>query len=233
MKLVRAAITAAAASALALAVAPPVNASTVIARWEMNEGTTAQKMLNDAGSGLDGTIGTTVQTGVTVLGRTGYRFPLKGRLSYDPARLVTVPDAGNALDPGTRTYTIKWRMRFNTSYGNILQKGQSGTPGGYFKVQAPRGVVQCLFRDGTGFDRTVSSGRPLNDDRWHYLKCTRSSTAVTMTVDGVLTSTSSGAVGDISNDYPLSIGGKYNCNQTSVSCDYFVGDLDRVEIKAS
>ena len=37
-------------------------------------------------------------------------------------------------------------MRTTKPFGNIIQKGQSSTPDGYFEIQAPNGIVQCLFR---------------------------------------------------------------------------------------
>ena len=77
-------------------------------------------------------------------------------------------------------------MRTTKPLGNIIQKGQSSTPGGYFKIQAPNGIVQCLFR-GAGGSRAVGSGRA---------------------------------------------GGKVSRNQTTVTCDYYVGDLDYVRIDA-
>ena len=53
-----------------------------------------------------------------------------------------------------------------------------------------------------------------------------------MIVDGKFTETRSGATGAISNSLPLTIGGKFNCNGAPVGCDYFAGEIDRVQIDA-
>lgn len=46
---------------------------------------------------------------------------------------------------------------------------------------------------------------------------------VTMTVDGSAPRSIKGLTGTISNAFPLSIGGKVSCNQTTVSCDTATG----------
>ena len=48
--------------------------------------------------------------------------------------------------------------------------------------------------------------------------------------DGRVESRAYGWVGTIDNSYPLSIGGKVDCDQRSVGCDYYAGDLDRIDI---
>ena len=42
----------------------------------------------------------------------------------------------------------------------------------------------------------------------------------------------SGWTGRIENSWPVSIGGKTDCDQIHVGCDYYAGDLDYVEIDA-
>jgi hypothetical protein len=231
---IKIALSAVASGALAVALAPAAAASTSVADWEMTDSPGASTMADSSGNGLDGSVGSTVKTGVHVPGALGFgfRFPFAGHTTLDPGRLVTVADdspSSNILNPGTRDFAITWRMRTRQPFGNIIQKGQSATPGGYFKIQAPNGIVQCLFR-GAGGSRAVGSGQKLNDGAWHTITCRRSSTGVTMTVDGRAPRSSAGPTGTISNRFPLSIGGKVSCNQTTVSCDYYVGDLDYVRI---
>src|SRR4051794_17348173 len=72
-----------------------------VARYDMNEGPGARTMADSSGHGLNGSIGSEVQTGVGVSGATGYRFT---RLEPDtppthPRHLATVPSAGD-LNPG-------------------------------------------------------------------------------------------------------------------------------------
>ena len=54
-----------------------------------------------------------------------------------------------------------------------------------------------------------------------------------MTVDGVVRDIRSGTTGTIANTRPITIGGKLNCNQVDITCDYFVGDIDYVRIESN
>jgi hypothetical protein len=53
---------------------------------------------------------------------------------------VTVPNSA-ALNPGTGDYAVEFRMRTTHSFGNVIQKGQAGAPGGYWKFQQPSGKI--------------------------------------------------------------------------------------------
>jgi hypothetical protein len=203
-----------------------------VAIWAMNESSGSRVMLDVSGHGLTGSVGREVLTRTTLAGATGYRFPW---LEPDtppthPEHLVTVADSPS-LDPGTRDYAVTVRFLTTYRFGNIVQKGQSTVAGGSFKVQVPNGVAQCFFRGSAG-QLGVSSGRALNDGRWHTVRCERTATRVTMTVDGVVAARRSGATGTISNSWPLTIGGKPRCDQVTVTCDYYPGYVDYVEIDA-
>jgi hypothetical protein len=52
-----------------------------------------------------------------------------------------------------------------------------------------------------------------------------------MTIDGTITRRTNGWTGNISNPVPLTIGGKLNCNQTTITCDYVTGNIDYVRIE--
>jgi hypothetical protein len=223
-----------AAGAIVLATAATAHAAanTPVAVWEMNEPRGARVMIDSSRRGLNGNIGTEVVTGVSVGGATAYSF---ARLEPNtppahPQHLVTVPDSPG-LDPGTRDFAVTIRMRTTARFGNIIQKGQSGAAGGYFKFQNPNGVVECLYRGTTG-SIGLSSGRALNDGQWHTIRCERTATRVTMTVDGVIVARRNGVTGSISNTWPLSIAGKVSCDQVRVTCDYFPGFIDRIQIDA-
>jgi hypothetical protein len=142
-----------------------------------------------------------------------------------------VPD-NNLLDPGTRDFAVTVQIRTTASFGNIIQKGQSGAKGGYFKLQNPKGKVQCLFRGAAG-SVAVTSSRATNDGQWHTIRCERTAAAVTMWVDGTQVARRAGATGSISNTWVLSIGGKTNCDQIEVTCDYYAGLIGRVQLDAS
>ena len=235
MAYLRAVVIAATAGAVFVAAAPNANAAATntVARWEMNEPTGATVMLDSSGSGRNGIIGSEVKTGWVVDGATAYHFSWL-KPNTPPAHsehLVTIPDSAN-VDPGTGDYAITLRLRWTHNFGNIIQKGQSNTAGGQFKWQAPSGVVQCLFKGSAG-QRGVGSGRALNDGLWHVIRCERTASAVTMTVDGVVTARALGPTGNIDNNRPLSIAGKTNCDQITITCDYWPGDIDWVLIESS
>ncbi len=235
MQCARQLLTAASAGALVVVATVPVQAEANkrIALWRMNESATATVMIDSSANHLDGTIGDEVRTGLRINGGTGYGFPYlrPNTPPAHPEHLVKVPDDPR-LDPGTRDFAITMRLRTTEAFGNIIQKGQSRSPGGYFKWQLPKGVVKCLFRGSAG---TVTAGSvtPINDGQWHTVRCERTATAVTMTVDGEVTRRKSGATGNIANSKPLSIGGKVACDQVDVTCDYWVGRIDWVKIQAS
>jgi hypothetical protein len=208
-------------------------ANRLIARWRMNESAGARTMIDSSGRGLRGTIGREVDTGVRVNGATGYRFE---RLPPDtpptrPQHLITVPDAA-ALDPGDRDYAVTLRLRTTHKFGNVIQKGQAKAYGGNFKLQIPNGIVQCLFRGSRG-SMMVSAPRRINDGAWHTVRCERSRSALSLSIDGSTVARKSGWTGTIANTWPVTIGGKTDCDQIDVGCDYYAGDLDWVEITAS
>ncbi len=212
----------AAGAATLMLATPPAAAATTVASWEMNE--TSGTVMGDSAGYHQGTIGSDVM----LLG-TSYKFPyIKPNSEYRPQHIVTVPDAPE-LNPGTGDWSVTTRFRFTHSFGNMLQKGQGGKT--YFKMQAPRGVVSCLFRGADG-SKSVNSGVPLNDGEWHTVRCQRSGDAVTMTIDdGLKIRRASGPTGQISNTMPFAIGGKSKCNATTVTCDYWVGEMDYVRIE--
>jgi hypothetical protein len=78
----------------------------------------------------------------------------------------------------------------------------------------------------------LGSGRPLNDGQWHTIRCERVAGSVAMWIDGVFHTRKNGATGSISNTWPLSIGGKINCDQIKVTCDYYAGLIARVQLDA-
>jgi hypothetical protein len=63
------------------------------------------------------------------------------------------------------------------------------------------------------------------------VRCERTSTGLTMHVDGARHNDIAGASGPIANTDELAIGGKSRCDQYRVTGDYFVGDIDYVRIE--
>jgi len=216
----------AASSVLAPASPAEATARHAIAVWDMNESYGARAMYDGSGHGLHGRIGREVGRGAG-----GYRFD---RLEPDtpparPGHLVVVPD-DRELDPGVRDYAITVRLRTTDHFGNIIQKGQATVAGGSYKIQIPNGYAQCWFRGSAGAI-LAAAPRPINDGRWHTVRCERSRQGVALSIDGRMVAGRYGWTGSISNSWPVSIGGKTDCDQIDVGCDYFAGDLDYVTVE--
>ncbi|MFV0460226.1 MAG: PKD domain-containing protein [Actinomycetales bacterium] len=201
------------------------------ADYRFDEPNGASVLTDSSGRGGNGSVNpTAVVTGAVFEDSVGYEWPYRSPTEYPPApeRIVQVPDDTD-LEPAGEDFTIELRFRFVHRFGNIIQKGQATTPGGQWKIQAPGGVPSCLFKGSAGRVAT-SAVTPLNDGHWHTLTCSLTPEGVTMYVDGEYRSRKLGSTGYIDNDYPMTIGGKLNCNQINVTCDYFTGGVDSVRI---
>jgi len=208
---------------------------TLTAGYEMNESVGSTVMTDSSGNGLDGAItpSSEITTGwVSYDGAVGYHWTRRApnEAPAVPARVIQVSDNIN-LEPGasTVTFTIEMRYRTKEKFGNITQKGQATTPGGQWKIQNPLGRPSCLFKGSVG---RVSTRVPtaINDNLWHVLTCVRTSTRVTVLVDGVEVNHKNGSTGTIDNSIPMTVGGKINCDQIEITCDYFSGDIDWIRI---
>jgi hypothetical protein len=211
-----------------LGVGPAFGAT--IAAWEMNESSGARIMRDSSGSNLSGTIGSAVVTGVVTDGATGYRWPSENRWGgAHPERLIMVNSS--SLNPGVKDFRVVVRF-YTASFGdqNIIQKGQARTTGGLWKIPLFGGKVGCNFK-GSENRSAVWSREIVADSKWHTVRCTRRPTGVTIKVDGGTPRTNPKWTGNISNTWPLAIGGKPKCDPPNVACDYFVGRLDRVLVK--
>jgi hypothetical protein len=206
-----------------------------VAIWQMNEAAGARTMVDSSGNGINGTIGDDVLAGTALSGGgTGYRFPFvaPNQPPANPERLAQVPHR-SALNPGSGNFAVEFRMRTTRNFGNVVQKGQAGAPGGYWKFQQPSGKISCLFRGSAGSSTASSGSVRVNDGQWHVVRCERTSSSVTMLVDGVVTGRNRNPTGTIANTRPLTVAGKLNCDQAEITCDYFVGDLDYLRIETS
>ena len=220
-----------------LSMAPPARAAIdqPVAIWQMNEPASSRTMVDSSGNGIDGTIGTNVVAGTALPGGgTGYRFTYAqpNQPPANPQRLVQVAN-NSRLNPGSGNFAVELRMRTTHSFGNVVQKGQAGASGGYFKFQQPNGKISCLFRGSAGSSTASSGTIRVNDGAWHTVRCERTSSSVVMRVDGVVTGRNFNATGTIANTRPLTIAGKLNCDQVNTTCDYFTGDIDYLKIETS
>lgn len=211
---------------------------TTVANYQMNETSGATVLVDSGSNHINGTIGTSVQVGGGI-----HNWPsnvvrgLGG--TVDPQRLDIVNNS--ALNPGTSDFKVTVRLKIrklSDSLGNVMQKGQTGSPTGFWKIEldgaGTRGQVFCGFRSIVN-GKTTNGGirSPINiaDNQWHVVTCERAPTYVSTTVDGQVTKQMH-AVGNIVNNVPLTIGGKANCNATLHHlCDYFEGSMDYVTIQ--
>jgi PKD repeat protein len=216
-----------AAQPIAAAAAPLV----VTADYQMNEPTGSTTMTDGSGNGLDAPVDLAgVQPGAMYAAATGYNWTRRSpaTLPVEPQRVIQVPDDPN-LEPGAKAFTIEIRYRTKEKFGNIVQKGQANTPGGQWKVQNPKGIPSCLFQ-GSDAQVATGAGSALNDNEWHTLTCELTSTGVTMYVDGVFRSRKNGVIGSLDNAFPMTVGGKIECDQVAVTCDYFSGQIDYIRL---
>jgi len=206
----------ASAAALTLAGALPALAGTV-GLWHMNE--LSGKMVDSSGAGNHGAVENIkrVSPGYTGSGRA-YRF------NGSSSRVVIDNEAN--LNPGVRSIRISARVKFSSRPSDaigdydLVRKG-----GGVYKMEILRsGQAFCDF-NGTDGGLSLQAGPDLSDGRWHTIVCRKTSTGITLIVDGS-SSSKGGSVGSISNRGPLILGGK-----PSSSGDWYDGNMDEVRIK--
>jgi hypothetical protein len=201
-----------------------------IAFWDLSEPSGSTVLVDGSGNGVSGTIGSEIQEGnVDPDGATYFHwsYAAPNKTLADADRRITVPSG--VTNPGVADFTVALRFRTTKTFGNLIQKGQNGNAGGYWKVEIPKGHVTCLFK---GVDGSVLVNSPvgMNDGQWHTITCSRTATGVSMLVDGTTTRSKAGPTGSISNTVPVSIGGKKNCDQVTVTCDFFTGDMDWIRL---
>lgn len=210
---------------LIVSIPSPTSASTPLVLWDFNE--TGVNHLDSLGTGITAVSGNEViNTGTSI----NMPYVADWKTSFRPGRLTRANDI--RLNPDSGDFAVTVRYKTTRSWGNLIQKGQNGARGGYFKVELPEGRVTCLFKDALGVQRSVRSPQAINDGQYHVMRCERTSTGIAVYIDGVRAARTSNNVGNVSNTVELTIAGKGKCtnlpNQTS--CDYFVGEIDYVQI---
>jgi hypothetical protein len=146
----------------------------------------------------------------------------------DLEHLITTPDR-DAVDPGAGPFTIETRFRTPNSFGNLLQKGQATSPGGQVKIQLPGGKLSCMFKTPSGTATAATPKGMVNDNQWHTVRCTKTSSSVTLVVDGQ-TYRANKPTGVLNNNKLWSLGGKPVCDGVNITCDYFGGEVDYLRL---
>ena len=185
-------------------------------------------MRDSSSSGISGSIGSAVVTGVKTNGATGYRWRARNESGYHPERLVKVNSS--RLNPGTSDFVVTIRLFTGAGDQNIIQKGQSSTSGGYWKIDMVKGHVICLFKGSKGRS-AIRSTKTVWNNAWHTVRCERHGARVSLTLDGGSARTNVNATGKIANSRVLAIGGKASCNGGRIQCDYYIGRLDYVRVQ--
>ena len=186
-----------------IALAPaPAHAATQVAVWHMDE--TSGTTMRDATSAGGTSNGTTHDVDMGVVGRQGRGYEFNGTSSY-----VSVPSS-KALNPGSAdiSMTISLRTSSQPSRGDrdLIRKGYFDKPGGEYKMELQNtGQASCGFEGSTRYAQLIAGPTNLANGAWHTVTCTKTSTAIRLTVDGQ-TFTKSVRIGSISNSSPVVIG---------------------------
>ena len=208
--------------------ATPASAAPTTGWWSFDEGYGANTAKDSSGSGLHGRIGSDIQAGIPLSGTEAFRFPTWA--SSAAGHEVIVPE-DDRLDPGRSDFAVSMRLRTARDYSNVVQKGQSKTVGGYWKVEVVHGEARCVFLTSSGSGLAVGSVSRIDDGDWHTIRCGRSGATVSMYVDGARAQVRTGISGTIANDWELVVGGKSRCDGVRVGCDFFAGDIDYVRVQ--
>jgi hypothetical protein len=217
---IAAAVAAASASAL---VAGPAGAQGLRAHWALDEvGSPPPVATDDSGNGNNG-----VPAGGVVGNGSAYTFDGTGR--------VVVPDAPS-LNPGITDFS--YSVSFTTTVppvGNdfdLLRKGFTKTSGGEYKAEIldVNGAARafCLVKDSQKHIGRIRFPKgDLADGNVHTITCSKTSTGLTITVDGFAprTRTVTGGLGSVSNSASVILGAK-----TASGGDDFIGSLLDVSI---
>jgi hypothetical protein len=199
----------------------------------MNEPAGSTVMRDSSGHGRHGAIRPGAAAAGLTLNGSHYKWSVRCP-SCPPtalARVVQVRDSAalDIPDPSVR-WTLAFRFRTGKGNSNVMQKGQATSAGGQIKIENPRGLMSCVFKGANGSYVSIRGTTPLHDRTWHTVRCVHTATRVSQYVDGRLVVARRFRTGPINNAKPFVIGGKRDCNQTSVSCDYYRGRIAWVRI---
>ena len=213
---------------IALMTLTTVALAATTALWHMEDPST---LVDSSGNGNNGT--TDNITSGPGFSDNGYHF------SGSPS-LATVPSS-DSLNPGSEDIKVTAHANFTQkpthvrSHGrkratrkktastyDLIRKGLATTSGGDYKMEIlESGQARCTFRGEKSYD--VSGGPDLADGRWHEISCVKTANDIQLIVDGQVYKKSAN-VGAISNDAPLTLGGKGQA-------DWYRGDLDEVSVE--
>jgi hypothetical protein len=188
-----------------------------MARWLMNE--KSGTVMHDSAGNHNGTIHS-VKVGVP--GFLGSAYWFNGSSSY-----VSVPSA-RRLNPGRARLAVI--IHFKTTSlprrghpWTLIRKGHWPNRRGEWKVRYhASGQASCGFKGSRGH-AVVKAGPSLDNNRWHTIRCVKTSSAIRLIVDGK-TYSRAVRVGSIANDAPIAVG-------AYPGAEFLRGSLDEAKIK--
>lgn len=125
--------------------------------------------------------------------------------------IIEVRD-GQGLDPRRKSFVFGAAVRTTAAKAvngmNVVQKGYFHQTGGQYKLQLQAGGVPSCVVAGALGRAIITAQNSIANGTWHRLSCTRTATAVTLRVDGVVRATDEIATGWLGNDSAIRIGGK-------------------------
>ncbi|HET9518521.1 MAG TPA: LamG-like jellyroll fold domain-containing protein [Actinoplanes sp.] len=218
----------------AIAAVTAAPAPTTVARYTFDGGNVAGRVAsNSTRSGplrIRGVNGGTVRFFPKSGGGRYIGFPPRCTTATTacPRALLEAADDAD-LDPGTRNfrwgasvYVKKYQLRGSA---NVMQKGVVSTESQWkLQIGANLGKAHCVVVGrGSAVTYLVRSSVDVADGRWHRVMCLRTSTQLTVFVDGMRRgSVAVPASLSISNNLPVRIGGP----NFSPSSDMYHGFLD-------
>jgi hypothetical protein len=162
---------------------------------------------------------------------TGYVF------NGTSSRVVVPHDAALNSGAGDFSWGVTLSMTRAPSSGetyDVLRKGLAGVKGGDYKLEitsaSGKGKARCVFNsvlpNGKRANIALAGSTKLADGKQHMITCTKTSNAITVTVDSAKpqTKTISGGLGTVSNTYDLALGAKAEPTAKS-GFDWFEGEL--------
>jgi cysteine-rich repeat protein len=169
--------------------------------WHLNQspGGAAPQMTDSTANGNNGT--STSLTQVTS-SQIGYGVSTDGSTSY----MSFNPGASlNVASSGAFTYSV-W-VNTSDTFGAILSLRDSASGNavidimvGYDGTTTSSGSLLALVRDDGGGTAGEVNGGAINNGAWHFVTLTRSSSTITLYLDGVSKGTSADAGGSITTD---------------------------------
>lgn len=202
--------------------APAVAAATEVGHWRLDEPGTPATAMDSSGYGNHG-------SNTDVIG-DGQAYTFNGTSSR-----VRVAD-NPSLDPQAADFRfgVTVSMAAPPAVGetyDVLRKGLVTTAGGNYKIEIKnakgKAVARCVVKDGAKKLAAIQSQLTANlaDGKVHVVVCTKTSTGVTVKVDGLAPRTKAvTSLGTVSNAADLAIGAKAEASATT-GFDWFKGKV--------